>query len=158
MFFIKKKIDKLKQELKNLKTENKSLQFMAYHDKLTGAYNRHWFNKHIKSDDKVFLSVADVNDLKIINDKQGHPQGDLIIVKVYEILKNYGAVIRFGGDEFIVISETEEMFNQLNNLNSPLFCTGGVKKDEYCDIAHAIKLADERLYHNKKIYRKNSHK
>jgi diguanylate cyclase (GGDEF)-like protein len=51
--------------------------------------------------------MADLDGLKIVNDRDGHAAGDLLIQKAGRALSNAmraeDAIIRFGGDEFAVI-------------------------------------------------------
>ena len=56
--------------------------------------------------------VFDINNLKIINDKNGHAVGDYTISKVAEILQrcfvSLGNCYRIGGDEFVVICKNRQ--------------------------------------------------
>ncbi len=58
---------------------------------------------------RVLLAVMDIDDFKNINDTFGHMMGDEIIAKVAEIIKTTlgkrGYVGRFGGDEFMVVTD-----------------------------------------------------
>ena len=91
-----------------------SLDEMYIKDSLTGAYNRfgmeRFFSeikkKSMMSKAKMQISFMDLDGLKKINDVYGHEEGDRIINAAAEILmKNAGKqyVIRYGGDEFIVM-------------------------------------------------------
>ncbi|QER42698.1 diguanylate cyclase [Thermodesulfobacterium sp. TA1] len=92
------------------------LEFLAYHDPLTGLYNRRYFMEEAPK----FLSIAkrknlklaclmiDIDDFKKINDTYGHEVGDLVLKDLAEKLKNTfkrkeDIVARFGGEEFIVL-------------------------------------------------------
>lgn len=83
-----------------------------YIDKLTGAFNRYELDKLIetfrKKKNRTFAAVMlDLNDFKAINDTYSHNEGDEALVSVANILsgvvQNQGVVIRFAGDEFIVV-------------------------------------------------------
>ena len=91
---------------------------MAYTDSLTGVYTRRYLTAKIINpdthdwiDNKNCYSIAlvDIDSLKEINDKHGHEIGDLVIAAVTKCFengtrkKNGDAIIRFGGDEFIVL-------------------------------------------------------
>lgn len=60
-------------------------------------------------DRPVFFSIIDIDDFKNINDTYGHMAGDEIIAKVAEVLRSIigdrGYVGRFGGDEFVVVTD-----------------------------------------------------
>lgn len=78
-------------------------------DALTQALNRHSFymdcDKYMKIP-TIIISI-DINDLKKINDTEGHAQGDLAITTVANILQNefaaMGSLYRMGGDEFVLL-------------------------------------------------------
>lgn len=85
---------------------------LSFRDKLTGLYNRAFFEEELKRLDSekqlpVSVIVGDVNGLKITNDVFGHIEGDNILKSIAEILRKNcrdGDVIaRWGGDEFIIL-------------------------------------------------------
>lgn len=87
---------------------------MAYLDELTGVANRNAFEKYQKQENlpaKLAFLIFDVNNLKMINDRYGHKEGDRVIQDVAESIREgfdrIGKCYRIGGDEFIVsIPET----------------------------------------------------
>lgn len=88
------------------------LERMSYEDPLTKTKNRAYFNEWLtklhKEDTLYALIVTDLNELKTINDTLGHLAGDELIIKTAEKLQTFFGsdhVIRFGGDEFLVILE-----------------------------------------------------
>ena len=106
-------------------------------DKLTGVYNRYELDKLQKSfikkrKERVGAIMIDMNDFKSINDNYSHTEGDNALVEFADILTNSikteGVVIRFAGDEFVVIlrrfkSESldpyiESIRNALNERNN----------------------------------------
>ncbi|MCR4806776.1 MAG: GGDEF domain-containing protein [Lachnospiraceae bacterium] len=105
----------LKKSLKKIKEANTILDELSKSDELTQLLNRRGFLTTVQeeiekpeNDGKTGAVVfADMNNLKIINDKFGHDDGDfalrLIASILKESLKDYDPVIaRFGGDEFCV--------------------------------------------------------
>jgi two-component system, cell cycle response regulator len=88
---------------------------LANTDPLTGAYNRRYLNefsfeylKIVKREDKdLSLLLLDLDDFKIINDSYGHEIGDIVIKELVKIskqsIRESDLVVRFGGDEFIVL-------------------------------------------------------
>ncbi len=91
--------------------------YMSPHafDNATGVYNKRAIKEIAMElianakDNKVLLSVMDIDDFKNINDTFGHVMGDEVIAKVAEIIRtslgNRGFVGRFGGDEFMVVMD-----------------------------------------------------
>lgn len=93
------------------KMENR-LEFLSYHDQLTGIYNRRYFDEELIRIDKesnlpITIVMADINGLKLINDSFGHTYGDELIIKVTQIMnkacRKQDVLCRLSGDEFIVI-------------------------------------------------------
>lgn len=90
--------------------------YISYHDYLTGAYNRRFFEEeynrlNTESNFPISVVMGDVNGLKLINDSFGHHQGDkLLIEAVTQIagcLDADNILARIGGDEFgIIIPKT----------------------------------------------------
>ncbi|MCY6369912.1 sensor domain-containing diguanylate cyclase [Clostridium ganghwense] len=81
-------------------------------DILTNCYNRKYLEKLMlnmnTNQENYTLAVFDLDNFKKVNDMCGHEKGDEVLVEVsnlaMEIIKKHkGDVIRFGGDEFIII-------------------------------------------------------
>ncbi|RKM56637.1 GGDEF domain-containing protein [Butyrivibrio sp. X503] len=89
-----------------------------YLDKLTGAYNRFYLDEFInmarRRGGEYAALMLDMNGFKKINDNFSHAEGDNALIVIADILSNVvrskGVVIRFAGDEFIIVldSVTEE--------------------------------------------------
>ncbi len=91
------------------------LRFLSNTDELTGLYNRrrlekdlavHFANfKRYKSPTSVLM--LDLDNLKMVNDLHGHPQGDEVIKTLSTVmhheLREMDAAYRYGGDEFVII-------------------------------------------------------
>lgn len=100
-------------ETKKLQKEIQELQRIVYEDSLTKSYNRKWFDDTILDHDKLSLRdngtivMVDLNKFKEINDSFGHVVGDKVLIHVTVKLKECGGrVVRYGGDEFIVIFDS----------------------------------------------------
>lgn len=85
-------------------------QKKVYSDKLTGAYNRRYlFEKIVNANhsNDFTLVMVDVHRFKEINDKFGHAVGDKVLIAVTknlrESVRKGDYVVRYGGDEFLVI-------------------------------------------------------
>ncbi|MEK4746863.1 EAL domain-containing protein [Bacillus circulans] len=107
------------RDISEKKKTAEKIQFMSFHDQLTGLYNRRALMeainleiKRAETDQAAFaLMTIDLDRFKYINDTFGHIVGDQILVKVAERLlefNNYKChVYRQGGDEFnILLSQT----------------------------------------------------
>jgi diguanylate cyclase (GGDEF)-like protein len=158
----------LRQEIENLKNS-------LYQDTLTKAYNRSWLNNKVIFNENNFdtdgvLVIIDMNYFKEINDTLGHSAGDKALVYITNFIKKSCKcdVVRYGGDEFILIYKYELDFekidNNLNNFRENLlkkqlkfkekkfrlsFSFGTVlykKGDSFFDI---LEKADEKMYEDK---------
>lgn len=82
---------------------------LAQVDPLTKLLNRQsLYQDIVRLGNRITGAVsADMNDLKIINDTQGHPAGDAALVTVAQCLRDHcgngGIPYRIGGDEFIIL-------------------------------------------------------
>lgn len=83
---------------------------MAYLDLMTGLGNRTAFLQDKKAAEKdqgeIAYIMIDANNLKKINDSQGHQKGDELLLQVShsirEAVQDKGICYRIGGDEFVV--------------------------------------------------------
>lgn len=102
----------LKKNIDEIKEKNQILDEISKSDELTQIYNRRGFLTMVQrkishaanKGKKAFVIYADMNNLKIINDRFGHEEGDYSLKLIAEILKGAldkdSIVGRFGGDEF----------------------------------------------------------
>ena len=119
----------------------------------------------------AYISL-DLNDLKQTNDSLGHSAGDELICAASNCMKfafaSYGKIYRIGGDEFVVL--IQESVSNLDSIlqvfdttirdwhgkysNSISVSYGVVKSSEksFDSVQEISKLADERMYQNKKDY------
>lgn len=84
-------------------------------DFLTGLWNRQGFDERMKEETErahryrrpLSLLMVDVDDFKAINDRFGHPWGDVVLQKVAGVLKNMvrepDFTARIGGEEFVML-------------------------------------------------------
>jgi len=92
------------------------LEELSLRDPLTGLYNRRGFdllaNQSLRLAKRTgrdsILLLADMNDLKDINDTLGHAQGDLALQAAAHafttVLRDSDIAARFGGDEFVALA------------------------------------------------------
>lgn len=79
-----------------------------YVDPLTGAYNRHYFEEQLQGLSNLSaLSFLDLDGFKTVNDTWGHQTGDAALKAaagaIFGCIRNTDALIRYGGDEFLLI-------------------------------------------------------
>lgn len=94
----------------------KELRSLALTDDLTGFYNRRGFlilGQQLlrfarRSEEPALLLFADVDRLKQVNDQYGHAEGDVLLIRCAQILKETfresDIVARLGGDEFTILA------------------------------------------------------
>lgn len=152
------------------------LEKMAYHDQLTGVYNRTAYAAHTTAEDfekdKCIVVMMDLNNLKKCNDTRGHEEGDAYIKTSVELilqtLGTLGNCYRLGGDEFCVLIhggtpkacsdqiqklwEKTEQFNKENPEAFPVHIAVGFvsyDKDKDYDFADTLRRADRLMYEKK---------
>ena len=103
------------QDISERKAHEQELQRMANEDMLTGLPNRHWLAGFLPSaleranrdGSQLALLFVDLDDFKHVNDTQGHAVGDevldIVASRLKSVLRKDDQVVRFGGDEFIVL-------------------------------------------------------
>jgi diguanylate cyclase (GGDEF)-like protein len=156
------------------KSEHK-LQYLSYHDALTGLYNRTYINDFARkqsSEDYFTVFMFDVDKLKLTNDNFGHSEGDKLIIAVAGILKKSfretDIVARIGGDEFVGILRNSDyklssdiknrIDEEIENYN--ISCTQkhlivrlsigfAMAENEGEDLETLMIKADERMYEHK---------
>ncbi len=163
-----------------LKNAMARLDEMYIRDSLTSAYNRFGMERFFSELKKRCLmshvlmqvSFVDIDGLKKINDIYGHDEGDRIISAAAKILqkragKNY--VIRYGGDEFIVmgsvraekevenywnaVMEEVRKYNNTNKRQAELSMSYGCeifKVDTDTSLEDCIRIVDGKMYNVKK--------
>ncbi|BCD99277.1 putative bifunctional diguanylate cyclase/phosphodiesterase [Marinagarivorans cellulosilyticus] len=101
----------------SLRDHKSRLDYMVYHDPLTGLANRSLFYDRISkvlsraehTGDNFALVLIDLDRFKNVNDSLGHDAGDALLKIVAEVLseelRETDSVARLGGDEFVVVLE-----------------------------------------------------
>ena len=91
-----------------LQETTESYRAKLYHDVLTGAYNRRYY-EDIASRivGPAGIALMDVDDFKICNDTYGHYAGDMALETaanaIRSCIRNADQLIRYGGDEFLLV-------------------------------------------------------
>ena len=155
-----------------------SINKIAYVDSLTNVYNRNYLQRNenkINLEDYT-LAVLDIDYFKKINDTFGHQVGDLILKDVGSIMLESirlkdDIIIRYGGEEFIILSKkqyTDEdnnlsainrifnkirnnTFNVLKNKKIKVTVSMGINLEPHKSksFKEAFRLADDALYQAK---------
>lgn len=153
------------------------LRFISSHDALSGLYNRASYEDQVaklKQDGHAPISVMmiDLDGLKDVNDSLGHAAGDELIKRAARVLKagirTDDIVARIGGDEFVILLPGASMqaaqqvlvrlkmqliHDNLAQESAPLSLSVGLATAETNNMLdHVIKLADERMYAEKKSH------
>jgi len=115
----------VQNDLREIESVQEKIDYLAYHDQLTGLFNRAHFEEYLehalliakRKQEKIALLFIDLDRFKIINDTLGHDIGDKVLIEVAKRLKQTlresDFISRWGGDEFVVILE-----NTLTTANS----------------------------------------
>ena len=144
----------------------KNPELLEQIDELTGLYLRKSFIEKAKilmakakrEKQPVSLIFIDVNNLKNLNDTQGHKAGDGLLKSLAEILKKhlrpYDLLCRWGGDEFVILlSNTNyyqaEKIAQRIFFVFPKFSFGISSWDGEESIENLVEKADKRMYRMK---------
>ncbi len=155
-------------------------KYIALHDDATGMLNSRAYHETIKTcGNQVAVVFFDINNLKYVNDKYSHQDGDLLIKNCASTIQKYfgdDKAYRIGGDEFVVILQkqkrgTQDMITEnaakihgdlqdlfkKNEKHIPhAMSIGFAIGDGKVSIDDIIKAADASMYRNKKAY-KQSH-
>ena len=152
---------------------SKKLLDTAYIDILTGLYNRNKFLDDISeltaqaqfNGTKLGLLLIDIDNMKIINDYNGHTAGDEVLKKSAEILKRFSKNIikayRFGGDEFLLAIKNCSSMDSITNVCDTVFesfnseqikISGGIAvyPDDSEEPEDLLRFTDIAMRHSKK--------
>lgn len=163
------------RELIRFGMQAQTFERKAYHDQLTGLYNRmayvDYTGREEFTPEHCILAVFDLNNLKKCNDTLGHEKGDLYIRECARIIQDCfgdaGRCYRMGGDEFTVLLENISMDNCKKRIKRmqeavaecnrrhpeiDMGIAGGMevydKRIDY-DIGDTYRRADKKMYREK---------
>jgi len=103
--------------LREAESERSRLSDQVDRDRLTGLYNRHYFDRTapivfeeaVRDRTEVALIMVDIDHFKVLNDTYGHLAGDDVLrrtaQRMCESLRSDDRAIRFGGEEFVVVAQ-----------------------------------------------------
>lgn len=158
-------------------------KYYSEKDYLTGTYNRRFIYEIFpkltaqlqRNNQKLCLSVVDVDNFKSLNDRYGHELGDQVLSIIADILTSNtraeDTVARWGGDEFLIIAPcidinyTDVIFSRLHDklgeqsetldVDFNISIGTAIYPDDASDLDTLIKLADSNMYKIK--FRKRSY-
>ena len=134
MRFIKSKKDEvigISRDVTADRIYKERIEFLSYHDHLTGLYNRRFFEEELKRLDlqanfPLCIIMGDLNGLKLVNDSFGHQVGDQLLIRAAEVIKKAceedEIIARIGGDEFVILipqkkfNQPEQLINRIQKL------------------------------------------
>lgn len=103
------------EDISGEREAREELAYQAFHDPLTGLYNRARLMETLerelrvarRNDNSVGLLFIDLDNFKIVNDSLGHAAGDMVLTtvadRIQSVLRPRESAGRFGGDEFVVV-------------------------------------------------------
>lgn len=149
-----------------LRRKNALLLKMAIEDQLTQKGNRRAFVESLADEQYNTMVIADIDGLKLYNDRYGHQRGDELIQAFAKALERQleglaGQVFRIGGDEFAILCQratVHDIDGWLSNAVEELHQRGFEYADASYGYAHRTEidssgdwtaLADMRMYEMK---------
>lgn len=153
-----------------IESEAVKLEYLSYHDSLTGLKNRRAFNEQIKQlyNRRFALIIGDMNGLKLINDTYGHVFGDAYLKRAAHMLKHVAEpheVYRLAGDEFAILIKSphkervialceqvlyEFSKEEIKDMNFSISLGFAIKEAQDFDFENTFSMAESRMYAHKK--------
>lgn len=160
------------QDNRAQKAALREVEFLAFHDPLTGLLNRRGLLREsealLKPGAQICLLYLDFNEFKMVNDVYGHHTGDLMLKQISQRLQTLpGLWARLGGDEFVLLVsketlEDEQIIRKLLDLfHEPLELQGqpvqvSLAVGSACfpenagDLMELLRAADVAMHHAKR--------
>lgn len=153
------------------------IEYLSYHDYLTGLYNRSFFEEELRRLDTernlpISIIMGDLNGLKLTNDFFGHTYGDSLLITTAKVMRNVcredDIIARWGGDEFVILlprTSQDEAKNIMSRIKDQLSneyvkairCSMSMGSDTKIDVSENIMQvldrAEEKMYFSKTLER-----
>lgn len=169
------KLNEVLKETQDLRKEINKLKEAVYKDELTHSLNRKWLHDNYLQDENDrfnqdgTLAIIDLNYFKLVNDTYGHNVGDKVLIFIAnQLRKTKESVIRYGGDEFIILFneniDSDTALLKLNEIRESIiskklkagessfrvsFSFGAYEFEKGASLADVIELADKNMYNDK---------
>ena len=168
-------VAELERDITKRKGIESKLRYLGTHDALTGLYNRSFFEEELARIERrrrfpLSVLMADVDDLKVVNDSQGHAAGDNLLKRVARVLgaafRVEDTLARIGGDEFavllpdttaaqaeVVLDRVRCMVQENNTVRTAAqiqISLGISTAVDRTQLAAVLKDADEKMYRDKR--------
>ncbi|MGN0115422.1 MAG: diguanylate cyclase [Acutalibacteraceae bacterium] len=161
------------QDITANKILEKQKERMANTDYLTGLSNRRGMLQALENDSNgLTVIMVDIDNFKTVNDSLGHLIGDEVLKKFAKVLEKIFVadyIVRYGGDEFLIVTrlkkkenisaKIEEMMREAGNImynndrykgiNVSCGISIGVDAAE-CTLEQQIEMSDKAMYYIKK--------
>jgi|GEM_PF-5736661 len=168
-------VNAISKEITERKMMEEELRQRSNRDMLTGLFSRNFYEGELSRLQHsrlypISILIADLDNLKLVNDELGHSAGDRIIQQAATILRESfrteEIIARIGGDEFAVLlpqtseevakAAVDQLRNRIAQCSSPQlsFSIGLATGDEGSRLNEIMKLADDRMYREKKEHKK----
>lgn len=158
------------RDVTDKKEQRKRIEYLSFHDSLTGLYNRRFFEEELLRLDTernlpLSIIMGDVNGLKLTNDIFGHAFGDILLEKVADVLRRVcradDIIARWGGDEFVLLlpktnhEEAEKIIErikaeffkeQIKVIKGSISMGADTKQKIGDNIVEVLDRAEERMY------------
>ena len=162
---------------------SQQLLLLSTQDSLSGLLNRtgldiyaqKLFEENNSQNKATEIIFADINNMKLINDKHGHIYGDIAVKTVAETIREVippGYLsIRYGGDEFVIIGQRKGKINysekiqtdlekRSNKMSLPFKLTVSLgqkifKAGKETSLDQAIREVDQIMYQQKILFHKS---
>jgi len=113
------------EDVSELKDAHARMEHLTLYDELTGLPNRRFFLRKLERllstkvmEAPAVVMLLDLDNFKTVNDTQGHPTGDALLVNVAhrleKIMPSQGLAARLGGDEFAILISKVKDIKQVN--------------------------------------------
>jgi len=168
----------LVRDISKRKIAEEKLRYLSFHDRLTGLYNRSFFEEELRRLNTtrqwpLSIIIGDIDGFKLVNDAFGYKKGDRLLKSFAKLLKDScrseDVLARWGGDEFVIllpktdregvleiISRIQKKTKQATQNEIPLNISLGfaIKNSADDSIDKVIKKAEDLMKQNKLLQSK----